>query len=95
MISQIYPKTYETGYDMYKQMYYYAGVWRPGSWETREEFSIQVRAAMTQHIHAKLMVWVNTKSMDTENIGTYERYSACSYHSVSSPVKVLMDRLLR
>ena len=67
---------------MYKQMYYYAGCWRPGRWETRDEYGIQLKASMTENTHAKLMVWVNSNFLDaTEPV---ERYSACSYHAVSS-----------
>ena len=91
-IFQIYPKSYETGYDLYKQMYYYAGPWRPGRWETREEYGIQLKASMTQNTHAKLMVWINTGyQMDPEK--PVERYSACSYHSVSSLVIYLYGPL--
>ena len=76
----MYPKTKNTDEHIYNQMYYYAGPWRSEGWETREEYGVRLVAAMTDNIHAKLQVYVNTEGYDPN--GSVELEADCSYHSV-------------
>ena len=64
MCFQIYPRSFATDNDMYKQMYYYAGPWLAQGWEERTEYGINVRGVMTDNIESKVMVWVNTEGFE-------------------------------
>jgi len=76
---KVYPKSFGTGRDMYNQMYKYAGPWHARGWHERTEYGVHMRGVMTDNIHSKVSLWVDTSKFTAE--GDTEVWADCSYHA--------------
>jgi hypothetical protein len=77
---KVYPKSYETGKDMYNQMYYYAGPWLPLGYENRDEFGIKNRGTMLDNAKSRVVVWSDPREFDEE--AGPSLYTECRYHTL-------------
>ncbi len=79
-IFQVYPKHVAVDGDLWDQMYYYAGPWKAMGYNQMVEYGVVVDSTMTDNIHSKLIVWVDTTGFNAT--APAERYTDCSYHVV-------------
>ncbi len=77
---QVYPKHVAVDDDLFDQMYYHAGPWKAMGYNQKVEYGVVMDSTMTDNIHSKLIVWVDTTGFNAA--APAERYTDCSYHPV-------------